>query len=294
MRSAWTVQCEVLGNAGVGAVELAGIASMHLFDAGALAIGEDSAVDQAGASVRLTAGFESEASAERAATLLERHMPDLTCRVVADTTHESWVESQRQSLQPTTIGPWHIRAPWHDTPPQENTALHDIVIDPGAAFGHGAHPSTRLAIELMLANVERPNVEPATVIVDLGTGTGVIAIVAAKLGHSVRASDIDPAAIEATAVNVKKNGVEQMVELTSGDAGETEVDAGDLVIANVTMDVHRTIAPSYATADHIVVSGVLCRQVAEMRDLLPGHHAAIIGTSGDWAAISFRRSLLER
>ena len=292
MSSPWTLQCAVVGNEIIEAAEVAGIASMHLFDAGALAVGEDH--DTGGeASVQLIAGFGSKEDAEGAAELLGRRMPDLCCRVIADESHQTWVQSQQASLHPTTIGAWRIRAPWHDEDNGEASSLTEIIIDPGAAFGHGAHPSTRLAIELLLATLQRTNVD-AEAVVDLGTGTGVIAIIAAKLGFPVRASDNDPAAIEVATRNIDANGVGRLIELTSGDASDTAVRATDFVVANVTIDVHRVLAPSYQTANTIVVSGLLCGQVAEMCELLDDHRPATVRTAGEWAAIVFDRALLER
>lgn len=110
---------------------------------------------------------------------------------------DDWVDRWKEFHKPVQIGHVHVRPPWYE-------ALKDgidVVIDPAQAFGTGAHPTTRLSLELLL------DVPPAP-LVDLGCGSGVLAIAAAKLGFGpVTALDHDPAAIEATLDNARVNGV---------------------------------------------------------------------------------------
>jgi ribosomal protein L11 methyltransferase len=108
-----------------------------------------------------------------------------------------WEDAWKGFHKPVTIGPLWIGPPW-ESPAAESTP---IVIDPGQAFGTGAHPTTRLCLELLL------ELEPAG-LVDLGCGSGVLAVAAAKLGYApVVALDDDPAAVEATRANATANGV---------------------------------------------------------------------------------------
>ena len=122
---------------------------------------------------------------------------DLATSEVAD----DWSERWRAFHEPVTVGGRvHVRAPWHDAP--EDPALEDVVIDPGQAFGTGAHATTRLCLELLL------DLEPAGAVVDLGCGSGVLAIAAAKLGFGpVLGVDHDPLAIDATRDNARVNAV---------------------------------------------------------------------------------------
>lgn len=291
MSSPWTIYCTIPPDAAIEAGELAGIASLTLFDSGALAIGETTESD---GSVALTAGFDSEADCKAAHTALERQLPTVVAAMRRDTTHEQWILAQRAGLEPTTIGLWTIRAPWHDAPPRHEDRTGaapsgDVVIDPGAAFGHGAHPSTTLSIELLLRALENHDPRQHTV-VDMGTGTGVIAIVAALAGFRVRAAEFDADAAAVAGSNIETNAVAHLIDLFHGDALEVPVAPSDLVVANVTIDVHRHLAPTYAAADHLIVAGVLCRQVAAMRELLPNHRATTIRTTGEWAAIAFLRT----
>ena len=111
---------------------------------------------------------------------------------------DDWSERWRDFHRPARIGRIHVRAPWHD-PAGEGI---DIVIDPAQAFGTGAHPTTRMCLELLQ---ELPAGGP---LADLGCGSGVLAIAAARLGFGpIGAVDHEVAAIEATRENARVNGV---------------------------------------------------------------------------------------
>lgn len=267
MSTEWTVICE----ADAYSVD---IASMFLFDAGATAISETERDHR----IELRAGFLDEDSARSAAADITTRLPESRCEAFLDTSQDDWINAQRDGLSPTMVGQWTIRAPWHPT-----ASDHDIVIDPGAAFGHGAHESTRLAAELM-----QRTVKAGDTVVDLGTGTGVLAILAAKMGATVRAVEVDPVAVDVAAENIERNGVSPQVELICADAGAAEVESTDLVVANVTLDVHRLISPTYQAAGHVIVAGILCGQVSSLSSLLDSHRAKTISTAGEWAAIDLR------
>jgi ribosomal protein L11 methyltransferase len=118
---------------------------------------------------------------------------------------DDWATRWREFHRPAQIGRLHVRPPW-TAPPREGI---DIVIDPAQAFGTGAHPTTRLSLELLLEVAPgREAVSGGVPLVDLGCGSGVLAIAAAKLGFApITALDHDPAAIEATLDNAAANGV---------------------------------------------------------------------------------------
>jgi ribosomal protein L11 methyltransferase len=110
---------------------------------------------------------------------------------------DDWADRWKEFHRPVQIGHIRVRPPWCDP----LTGSIDLVIDPGQAFGTGAHPTTRLSLELLLEVESAP-------MVDLGCGSGVLAIAASKLGFSpVTALDHDPAAIEATLDNARVNAV---------------------------------------------------------------------------------------
>jgi ribosomal protein L11 methyltransferase len=126
---------------------------------------------------------------------------DVVTEQLADDWHERW----RQFHRPVELGPpgrrLHVRPPWTPAPAPAPGVL-DVVIEPGQAFGTGAHPTTRLCLELLL---ERP---ARGALADVGCGSGVLAIAAAKLGFApVRALDHDDEAVCATRANAATNGV---------------------------------------------------------------------------------------
>ena len=119
--------------------------------------------------------------------------------VRGDPVPDDWAERWRAFHEPALVGEriW-VRPPWREPRP----GAVDLVVDPGQAFGTGSHPTTKLSLELLL------EVEPAGSLADLGCGSGVLAIAAAKLGFGpVSAIDHDPAALEATRDNAAANGV---------------------------------------------------------------------------------------
>ena len=281
------LRLEIIGDGFVDASTAAELVSMALFDLDAQAVGQEDGE----ASPVLVGGFPTVAHAEAALTaLIATHGDFVRGANVDGVDATDWVTSQRDGLEPTLVGPWHIRAPWHPEPSHVDPQF-DIVIDPGVAFGHGAHPTTQLTIELMRRQLAHSPL-PARV-VDLGTGTGIAALIAARSGLPVLAVEHDAGACEVARLNIERNTAapfgeaRKLIELVHGDAADVDVVACDLVVANVTLDVQRRIAPSCASADRIVVSGVLCNQVRAVQDLYPGHRASTIRTSGDWAGIEF-------
>jgi ribosomal protein L11 methyltransferase len=123
---------------------------------------------------------------------------DVATTEVAD----DWAERWRAFHAPVTVrGRVHVRAPWHAAP-APGAELVDVVIDPAQAFGTGAHATTRMCLDLLLS------LEPGGPLLDLGCGSGVLAIAAAKLGWApVVGVDHDRLAIEATHDNARVNGV---------------------------------------------------------------------------------------
>jgi ribosomal protein L11 methyltransferase len=123
---------------------------------------------------------------------------DALLDVVTTEVPDDWEERWRQWHRPLDVGPLRVRPPWE---PERPDAL-DVVIDPGQAFGTGAHPSTRLTLQLLL------DVPAEGALADWGCGSGVLAIAAARLGFApVLACDHEEAALAATAAAAADNGV---------------------------------------------------------------------------------------
>jgi len=179
-------------------------------------------------------------------------------------------------------GRLRVRPPW--APPQDE--LLDVVIEPGQAFGTGAHATTRLCLELML------ELDPRGVLVDAGCGSGVLAIAGAKLGWSpVLAYDNDPESVGATRANAGANGVR--VDVRRLDLREAAVPAGDVLTANLLRPLLLALAkrlPEPAPRA-LVAGGLLLPEADEVADAFAaaGFHESARREEGDWSALLLLR-----
>jgi ribosomal protein L11 methyltransferase len=161
-----------------------------------------------------------------------------------DHVEEGWEDRWRDFHQPVRVGPFWIGPPW-EQPPGDAVP---VVIDPGRAFGTGAHATTQLCVRLVA------ELDPAS-IVDIGCGSGVISIAAALLGFApVVALDNDPAAVEATLRNAEVNAVS--LDVRELDATVEPVPPSDIVVANVSLPVVEALL-SRLQARTVVASGYL-------------------------------------
>ena len=162
---------------------------------------------------------------------------------------DDWAERWREFHEPVLVGDrvW-VRPPWAEPRP----GAIDLVIDPAQAFGTGAHPTTRLSLELLLG------LEPRGPLADLGCGSGVLAIAAARLGFGpVVAVDNDPAAVEATLANARANGVE-LARVERLDLRDAPVPAAPTVTANLVRTLLLRLAQRVVESpETMVVSGLL-------------------------------------
>lgn len=148
---------------------------------------------------------------------------------------EAWAEAWRAHFRPMLVGrrllvcpPWEAPAV-PPTGPAGPRVL--VVIEPGRAFGTGSHATTRGCLELLERALDAA---PAARVLDVGTGSGILAIAAARLGApQVRAVDLDPDAVAAAAGNVERNGVGDRVEVELRGLDAVGVGAADLVLANL-------------------------------------------------------------
>ena len=151
----------------------------------------------------------------------------VTVEVRGEEVPEDWAERWKRFHVPVLIGGrLYVRPPWEQ--PAVRPGVHEVVIDPGQAFGTGTHPTTRLCLELMLDLDRRGS------FADLGCGSGVLAIAAAKLGfRPVTAFDADRAAVAATDANARANAVllerVERLDLRSGPVPSADVVAANLM-----------------------------------------------------------------
>jgi ribosomal protein L11 methyltransferase len=194
---------------------------------------------------------------------------------------DDWAERWRDFHRPLVIGEaLCVRPPWE--PAIAGVGI-DVVIDPGQAFGTGAHATTALCLELLLQASPK-----AGSCVDLGCGSGVLAIVAARLGFDpVLALDYDPAAVNATLENAQRNRV--ALDVRRLDLREEQVPDAELVVANVLAGPLLQWAGSQLRLPpRLILSGLLAGEADRVADAYArrGMTERERLVSGDWAALA--------
>jgi ribosomal protein L11 methyltransferase len=215
----------------------------------------------------------------------EARAGDALVEVLTEEVPDDWNERWKRFYFPVLVaGRIYVRPPWEQ--PAQRGGVEEVVIDPGGAFGTGTHPTTRMCLELML-EAGKPR---GRSFADLGCGSGVLAIAAAKLGFEpVIGVDADRAAIDESDRNGRANYVQ--VELRRMDLRREAAPISDVTAANLTAPLLEAVARGWAERDErpgvLIASGLLREQadaasavfaaagLAERRRLV----------SGDWAAI---------
>jgi ribosomal protein L11 methyltransferase len=188
-----------------------------------------------------------------------------------------WAERWKRFHEPVLIGGRIlVRPPWRAADP---SAL-DLVVDPGRAFGTGAHPTTRLSLELLL------ELDPRGSFADLGCGSGVLAVAAAKLGFSpVFAVDSEWAALEATRDNARANGVE-LERIERLNLREDPAPRAATVAANLTRPLLLRVAGLMAERPGaLIVSGVLDAETDEVATAFRPLRERRRLSAGGWSAL---------
>jgi ribosomal protein L11 methyltransferase len=209
---------------------------------------------------------------------------DVTTTEIAD----DWSSRWRTFHRPVTIGGrLHVRPPWSEAP-DPDAGLLDIAIDPAQAFGTGAHDTTRLCLELLL------ELQPGGPLVDLGCGSGVLAIAARLLGWDpVLGVDHEHASVRATCDNAAANGVR-----LSARHGDLLRDGPAPSAATVVANLMRPLLLHVAAAGFdgeppraLVVSGLLADEADEVADAFARHglRERERRHGGEWAALTLRR-----
>ncbi len=216
---------------------------------------------------------------------------ELTTRTVNE---EDWANAWKDYFHVTHIGQrLVIRPSWREYTPKDDEVV--LTLDPGMAFGTGLHPTTRMCLE----QVEQ-SVHPGMKVLDVGTGSGILAIAAAKLGaESVYAIDNSSVAVESTLANAQMNGLNERIQVVLGvlDDEEAARMAGqyDFVIANIIAHIIGSIAPQLAQVVSptgvLVVSGIIeaRRHDAEDPLLAAGLELVEQVKIDDWLALVYRR-----
>ena len=203
---------------------------------------------------------------------------EVAVRRIAD---EDWLESWKAQFTPIRIGPFFVRPSWS----QAREEGVELVLDPGMAFGTGLHPTTRQCLQAVGAL----ELDGRSVL-DVGTGSGILAIAAAKRGATrVVAVDNDPLAVRASTENSLRNGVR--VEVREGSASDVE-GTFDIVLANLVADVIVAIAPDLRArvGGTLVCAGIVETKARAVEDALGATGLRIVdrAQTDDWVRLTLR------
>lgn len=199
---------------------------------------------------------------------------------------EDWAHAWKEYYRPLRIGQVLIQPSWEPLGEEAQGALV-VELDPGMAFGTGTHPSTAMCIEFLQdLNLEN------RLLWDVGTGSGILAIVAAKLGAKVEAVDVDPVAVRVTKENRDRNEVQFSVFRGSLEdlRGEPQV-----IVANIIADVIGPMLPQVqqvlAPRGFFIASGVIQNRDEEIRSLAKDAGLKLLRRKGrgEWVAYLFQR-----
>jgi ribosomal protein L11 methyltransferase len=264
-------------------------AEYALMEAGALGTEADVSAGPDGL-IRVTAYFEAPPEVERVRGALGEALrvyglasSDVREMRFREVEGRDWLAEWKKGWRPVEVGRFVVAPPWSEV--DERGGRIVIRVEPGMAFGTGTHETTRLC----LAAIERHF--RGRSFLDVGTGTGVLAIAAAKLnpGARVEACDTDPLAVSVAEENARLNGVGGRVEFRVGTVDDRTASA-DLVCANLTADVILPLLPALlgATCGRLVLSGILTTQAPQVTARLIQLGVGDYGTAsdGEWVAIT--------
>ncbi len=204
---------------------------------------------------------------------------------------EDWAESWKQYYKPIHLGRVTIVPAWEDY----TAAPGEIIVrmDPGMAFGTGTHETTRLVMQLL-----EDEVHGGESVLDVGTGSGILAICASKLGAArCSAYDIDPVAVKVARENVKDNGCTNITCGVSDLLRGVDLANGkyDLCVANIVADIIIRMSPDIGACltdnGRLIVSGIIGCRAAEVREALTAQGFSIVReeTENDWLAILLKK-----
>ena len=202
---------------------------------------------------------------------------------------EDWAEAWKTYYRPVPLGGVTIVPAWQEYEPKDGEKI--VRMDPGMAFGAGTHETTRLAVLLL-----EETVSGGEKVLDVGTGSGILSIVAEKLGASlVRGYDIDPVAVRVARENAEKNGSKNVSFGTSDLLASVEIPAGgyDLAVANIVADVLLRMAPDLPAClrpgARLICSGIIEGRLSDLRAGMTaaGFVEEKVISENDWYALRF-------
>lgn len=206
---------------------------------------------------------------------------------------EDWANNWKQYYKPVKIGERIVICPAWETYRPEGEELV-VRMDPGMAFGTGTHETTRLMIRLL-----ETHTRPGCRMLDVGTGTGILAICASRLGAGVcRAYDIDPTAVRVARENIRESGLENITCDRSDLLKQVDLEGGqyDLISANIVADILIRMMPdvgAYLAPDGtLLLSGIVAERCDDVVNaaVANGFAVAETQTENGWCALAVRRA----
>ena len=202
-----------------------------------------------------------------------------------------WADSWKQYFHTSRIGERFVVKPsWEEYSPQTGDLV--LELDPGMAFGTGTHGTTILCLESI-----EDLVEPGMTVFDIGAGSGILSIAAAKLGAAqVKAVEYDAVAAETARQNVAVNGVEKIVEVKQGNLLDGVPGEADVIVANLIADLILKMAPAIPVhlkpSGCFVGSGIIKDRLPDVTDALSRQGLTVtrVREAGEWAAVVACRS----
>ena len=212
---------------------------------------------------------------------------------IAKVKREDWAESWKRHFHPQQIGRALLVKPsWSKKQPRKNQAV--VVLDPGLSFGTGQHPTTSFCLHEIVRCLKNGT---RVSFLDIGTGSGILAISAAKLGYApVHAFDFDPEAVRVARENANKNAVDSQVKLTRGDITTLPLKSArqyDLICANLISNLlvseRRRIVSRLKPGGTLVLAGILAVEFAEVERAFADAGLKLVTSRGEneWRSGAF-------
>ncbi len=203
---------------------------------------------------------------------------------------EDWASSWKDFFHPIKVGEKVVIKPsWEDYEPVGDDVV--IELDPGMAFGTGTHHTTAMCIRCL-----EEVVKADSIVFDIGTGSGVLAVASAKLGAShVQAVDLDPVAVRVAKENTRINHVDHLVQVATGDLLTAINGKADVIIANIIADVIIKLVediPERLNDDGVLIaSGIIVERLSDVTAAILANHLVIdkVMEEGGWVAILVRK-----